>query len=187
MRWISRCAALLLCGWSCLAGDAAFWCVGESTKVRPGDEPAEKNLVWDGASRTVKIGSARNEYVAFQLAIRAQKEALAGVTVEPAPLQGPGGAEIPLSQIELFREHYLNVTVSSRGDAAHLLAHCTAGEHPAQMVPFQAKKYGAPFEIPAGRNQPVWVDVYVPEDAAPGVYKGVFRMKASIAMMPNVS
>ena len=33
------------------------------------------------------------------------------------------------------------------------------------MVPFDAKKFGAPFTVGAGRNQPVWIDIYVPEDA----------------------
>ncbi|MCW8133147.1 MAG: DUF4091 domain-containing protein [Planctomycetota bacterium] len=160
---------------------ADVWCVGESAKVMPGDPPQEKNLTWDGASKTVKLGSARNEYVAFQIAVRSGKEALGGVTVEPAALKGSGNAEIPAANIDLFVEHYLNVKVSSRGDANHLIAHCKAGEHPTQMVPFNAKKFGAPFEIAAERSQAVWVDVYVPEDAAPGVYKGVFKVKAGAA------
>jgi len=170
------CAALPLCG----AGEVPVWCVGESTKVKPGDQPQDKNLIWDGATKTVTLGSARNEYVAFQIAIRAADAALQDVTVVPGELKSATGASIPLANIEPFVEHYLNVKVSSRsgGEPKDIFPFCTAGEQPAQMVPFSAKKFGAPFSIAAGRNQPVWVDVFVPEDAKAGLYEGTFRIKA---------
>ena len=158
--------------------NAAVWCVGESTKVRPGDEPQATNLIWGAASRTVTLGSARNEYVAFQIAVRAVQGELKDVTVEAGDLGGPEGAVISKANINLFVEHYLDVKISSRSDASHLFPQCTAGEHPAQMVPFNAKKFGAPFAVGANRNQPVWVDIYVPEDARPGPYSGVFKVKA---------
>ncbi|MBI3832688.1 MAG: DUF4091 domain-containing protein [Planctomycetes bacterium] len=166
---------------------ASIWCVGESTKVMPSDPPQDKTVVWDGASKTVKLGSARNEYVAFQIAVRTGKDPLSGVTVEPAALKGSGNAEIPAANIDLFVEHYLNVTVSSRSDANGLIKQCKAGEHPTQMVPFNAKKYGAPFEIKGERSNAVWVDIYVPEGAAPGVYKGAFKVKAGEAALGTVN
>ena len=158
--------------------EASVWCVGESTKIKGADAPQDKNLAWNGATHTVTLGSARNEYVAFQIGIHADKDELQNVTVIPADLKGPGKAVIPAANIDLFVEHYLNVTVSSRSDEKNLFKDCTTGEHPTQMVPFTAKKFGAPFTVGAGRNQPVWVDIYVPEDATPGDYKGAFKVKA---------
>ncbi len=38
--------------------------------------------------------------------------------------------------------------------------------------------YALPFEVFRGQNQPIWVDVYVPKDAAAGVYEGKFRVTA---------
>jgi len=151
--------------------------VGESTKVKPGDPLQENNLAWTGASKTVTLGSARNEYVAFQIVIRSGQDELKDVTVVAGDLQGPGNAVIPVGNIDLFLEHYLNVKVTSRSDPGNIFRGVTPGEHPTQMVPFNAKKYGAPFVIGAGRNQPVWVDIYVPEDAVPGPYKGTFKVK----------
>ncbi|MGD0093030.1 MAG: hypothetical protein ABSE73_24220, partial [Planctomycetota bacterium] len=171
-------AALPLCG----AGEVPIWCVGESTKVKPDDPPPDqgKNLLWDAGAKTATLGSARNEYVAFQIAVRAADAGLEGVTVVPEDLKGPNGALLPAANIELFVEHYLNVKASSRGGGApkEIFPFCTAGEHPAQMAPFNAKKYGAPFAVAAGRNQPVWVDIFVPEDAKTGLYEGVLRLKA---------
>ena len=166
-----------------------IWCAGESIKIKPTDAPQEHNTVWDATAKKATLGSARNEYVAFQIAIQAQNDDLQGVTIVPAELKSSSGATIPISQIDLFVEHYLNVKVSSRGsgDPKDLMPQCTPGEHPAQMVPFEAKKYGAPFAIWAARNQPVWVDIYVPENAAPGVYSGTFKVKASELPLGDVA
>ena len=74
---------------------AAVWCVGESTKVKPGDAPQDANLTWNGAAKTVTLGSARNEYVAFQIAVRSAKDELKDVTVVVGDLKGPGSSVIP--------------------------------------------------------------------------------------------
>ena len=169
-----------------VAQQSAVWCVGESTKVKPGDAPQDRNLTWNGATKTVTLGSARNEYVAFQIAIRSVQDELKDVTVVAGDLKGPGTAVIPAANVDLFVEHYLNVKVTSRGDPEHINPGATAGEHPTQMVPFQAKKYGAPFAVGAGRNQPVWADIYVPEDAKPGDYTGTFQAKAGAKVISEI-
>ena len=165
----------------------SVWCVGESTKVKPDDAPQDKNLTWNGATKTVTLGSARNEYIAFQIAIQGAPEGLRAVTVVPGDLKGPGDTVIPAANVDLFVEHYLNVTITSRGDAKHLFPGTTAGEHPTQLVPFHAKKYGAPFTVGAGRNQPVWADIYVPEDAKPGDYHGTFKIMVGDSVASEVN
>jgi len=166
---------MLLFSLSALAGDARVWCVGESTKIMATDAPQSNNLVWDASNQTATLGSARNEYVAFQIGVRAPEAGLKDVTVVPVDLTGPNGS-ISVSNMDLFVEHYMNVTVTSRGDATSIFPFCTTGEHPTQMVPFSARKFGAPFAIGANRNQPVWVDIYVPETATPGEYRGLFKV-----------
>ena len=168
------------------AQQPAVWCVGESTKVRPSDAPQDRNLIWNGAAKAVTLGSARNEYVAFQIAIRSVQGELKDVTVAAADLKGPGSSVLPAANVDLFVEHYLDVKITSRSDPQNIVPGTTAGEHPTQMVPFHAKKYGAPFTIGAGRNQPVWVDIYVPEDASPGDYNGVFKVKVGEKVVSEV-
>jgi hypothetical protein len=180
-----RSAAVLLALLSSSAYAESVWCVGESVKVKPGDPPALKNLTWDGSSRTVTLGSARNEYVSFQLVVHAGTEGMQGVTVVPSDLKGPGTG-IPAANIDLFVEHYLEVTITSRSDPNHIFKGVTAGEQPTQLVPFDSKKYGAPFPVGAGRNQPVWVDLYVPEHALPGAYTGTFQVKAGAAALGTI-
>ena len=168
------------------------WCVGESIKVKPGDQAEAKSLTWNGSTKTVTLGSARNEYVAFQVAIRGAQAGLKDVTVVASDLKAEGGAGgapavIPSGNIDLFVEHYLKVKTTSRSDPKNIFPGTTAGEHPTQMVPFSARKYGAPFAVEAGRNQPVWVDVYVPEDAVPGVYRGTFTVKAGATVLSEIN
>jgi hypothetical protein len=170
-----------------VAQSPEVWCVGESTKVKPGDPPQERNLTWNGATKTVTLGSARNEYVAFQIAIRGAQEGGADITVVADDLKGAGSAVIPRANVDLFVEHYLTVKTTSRSDPKNIFPGMTAGEHPTQMVPFQAKKYGAPFTLGAGRNQPVWVDIYVPEEAAPGDYKGTFKVLAGKKVVSEIT
>src|SRR5262249_14484467 len=42
-----------------------------------------------------------------------------------------------------------------------------------------AKFVGAPFSLPADLNQPLWVDVHVPKNAAPGDYTGTITVSAA--------
>ena len=42
-----------------------------------------------------------------------------------------------------------------------------------------ARYRAAPFPVEAGHDQPVWVDVTVPRDAAPGVYRGTWTVTSN--------
>jgi hypothetical protein len=35
-----------------------------------------------------------------------------------------------------------------------------------------------PFDLEAGRNQPIWIDIFVPRDAAAGTYTGAFEVRS---------
>jgi len=188
MRLLGCCLFVLSLALPLLAAEprAVVWCANESTKVKPGDPVQAKNTVWNAEKRLVTIGSARNEYVAFQIITRAMQDDVQGVIVEPSELKSAKGDVIPVRNIDLFRQHYLNVTVTSRGSLTELLPYVSAGEHPTQMIPFHAKRLGAPFEVLPERNQPVWVDIYVPDDQAPGTYKGTFRVRSGNTVLSDV-
>jgi hypothetical protein len=152
--------------------DPVVWACGESLKVTPDAAPQTATSVWKGEGRNIGLHAARGEYVAFQVVVRAGAQPLESVEVRVPGLQGPGGAELAASNIDLFREHYLRVTVPSQFDNTEPVPEAKAGEQPVQMVPLRSPAPGKSFTIPAGRNQPVWVDVWVPEAQAPGDYRG---------------
>ncbi len=125
------------------------------------------NAVWDG--KRVSLFGCRGEYVSCQLVINnAGKQALAGVRVIAADLEGPGDSAIAGDEIELYKDWY-----AQNGDKKWQPAYC---------IPL---KHGEAFGIPdperrldGQRNQSVYVDVYVPKDARPGDYSGSVKVEA---------
>src|SRR5438128_12684249 len=55
------------------------------------------------------------------------------------------------------------------------------------MVPLRQPAPGTRFTVPAGRNQPVWVDVYVPEDQAAGDYSGQVQLLSAGQTVGNLN
>jgi len=125
------------------------------------------NAAWDGLK--IKLLGARGEYVSYQLCIENCEAApLTGIKVAPQPLNGPGGASIGGTRIELFRNWYAR----NRKDRWQP-AYCVPMAHSAAFsIPDPERK------LPKQQNQTVYVDVYIPKDAKPGNYKGSVRVEA---------
>jgi hypothetical protein len=152
------------------------WVTGPSHRVLR-SEKATACAIFDAEKGTVVLHAARNEFAAFQIVYDGPLQA---VNVAPAALRGPGGRAL---NIAFYREHFLPAPVLSQCDANTRPADCVAldarckalgapREFPEIMVPLDAKKHGAPFDVAAGGNEVVWGEVFVPEDAAPGLYQG---------------
>ena len=144
----------------------------------------------------VAIQAARNEWESFQVVVTAGDEHIKVVRAVLAELRGPDGARIGGDQISIFREDHVHVRQSTpRADLP-------PGLYPDPLVPFvnpvtgqpieprqQSRKrwgeplvttghdrFGVPFTVFRGQNQPLCVDVSVPRDAAPGDYRSTFRV-----------
>jgi len=196
--WVAcaLCVVLLFAVLPASADLAAIWAVDDGEKVFQDDltHPLKAgggdNSVWDGS--TVSVFAARNETVAFQLILQADGAGASAVNVTVSDLTD-GSAVIPGSHplpdpndtvgvgVELFTEHYLNVTEPSYNDPLYGGFYWTAAANPHitglipdALVPFSAAagKGGAPFDIGASLNQGVWVDIYVPRTAPAGIYTG---------------
>jgi hypothetical protein len=131
--------------------------------------------------------AARGEYEPFQVAVRALKDGLTGVRLSVDDLAGPKGKIIPASNISLYREHYVEVKTSSPNYNEKMsVMPGQPGWYPDALIPFidpatgrppeKAEFVPVPVDVPAGENQPFWVDVFVPRDAVPGRYKGKYTM-----------
>jgi hypothetical protein len=125
------------------------------------------NAVWDG--ETIQLFGARGEYVSYQLVIDRLDLAdpLTNVNVLVSDLTGSGGT-IGAADIELFKNWYAR---DKRGQW-----------QPAYLLPWGS---GRPFEIPdpqrafgSQRNQSMYVDVYIPKNAAAGTYHGAVTVEA---------
>jgi len=176
-----------------LPGIDRIWAVDDGLKVLRDDldNPAAAgsgNPVWDGEQ--ISLFGARNEVVAFQLILQSGESGASRVNVELSDLLDgaariPGSAHSPEDPydylgryVDLYTEHYLEVTKRSTGGNAWAPAARPSTNYlgwvPDALIPFAAAKDmgGAPFRIEPLQNQAVWVDLWIPRTAAPGIYNG---------------
>jgi hypothetical protein len=205
-------AALLPTTAGAAPGLRAVWAVDDGEKVFQDDlDHALKsggagNSVWNGA--TISLFGARNEIVAFQVILEANSEGAPNVNVTVSDLVGSEGGTIagshPLPDpndylgvgVELFTEHYLDVTQYSYYDPSCGGFYTTAAANPHitgwipdALIPFSAAigQGGAPFDVAADKNQGVWVDIYIPKLAPSGLYTGTLTVtvnSATAAQLP---
>lgn len=115
--------------------------------------------------------------------------ALTGVTMSASPLIDGAGHIISADHISFFREasiDFANISVTAHGNL-EVPQHSPSGDSriPDPLIPFldpyttPARAVGAPFNVAAGLNQPVWVDVFIPKDTLAGVYQAVITVSLS--------
>jgi hypothetical protein len=173
--------------------------VNESEKVRQTDRdhPAkagQRDSVWDG--HTIRIFGGRNETVGFQLILEAGGLGATGVNVALDSLVNgtfairnhpvsPDPFDFRGRRIELFMQSYVDVQTRSDwwlASARPLPDDLHTGMIPDALVPFEVRGTFAngcgsvPFSIGPLKNQGIWMDVYIPPDAIPGVYDGAIEV-----------
>jgi len=147
----------------------AAWSVNPLVKVFQDDLPTEP------VSR-VELSAARNECEVFQLALRSVRD-LKDVKVAVELPKGRDGATLP---VELNLVGYVRIDhptsyyrcdvpawYRKRPPAGRSGCDGWAGMWPDPLPPMR------PFALEADTTQPVWGTVRVPEDAAPGAYRGM--------------
>lgn len=158
---------------------AEVWVAGQSTKVMRNQKPAD-SAMYDSKTGTITLHAARNEFVSFQIVFSGDMK---DANVEKLVLKSGQSA---IDNVEMFREHYIASPIISTVGTNSEIWDCKrfdedlkkAGaprEFPVQMVPLSAKKHGAPFDVSAGKNEVVWVEIFVPEKAEKGDYTGSFK------------
>ncbi|HET6520795.1 MAG TPA: hypothetical protein VFG47_13390 [Geminicoccaceae bacterium] len=196
-RWSRSIAALLfggVLGWSppAFSQPAAgpiVWVTDGMQRVAPHGPP--------GRDRHIDIYAARGEYEPFQIVVRAPAGGLARVSLRWGGLRTRDGREIGAEHLTLYREHYVAI---AQGSANWLRDQPSPpgamrnepdgpGIYAEPLIPFRDPETGhdlrgarldaVPFRVAAGRNQPIWVDVFVPRDARPGAYHGRLRVTSA--------
>lgn len=146
------------------AATLTWWTADSLQKIKP-DDPKPGS-----SQKRAEMFAGRNEFEPFQIVLHAENGDATGIDVQSSDLRSPGGDTIPASNVTLYAEQFINVTQSS-------LAGGKPGRWPDALIPkvdryANEKRNAFPLKIAQGSNQPVWVDVYVPENTRPGVYSG---------------
>jgi hypothetical protein len=134
-------------------------------------------------NRILELFSARGEYEPFQVVIQASRGGLHHVTFRIGDLNGPRGAVIPHANLAVYREHYVHVGHASPVPKNMRRPPLGPGWYADALIPDVAHSERArlrafPFDLEAGKNQPIWIDILVPRDAAPGNYAGSFEVQS---------
>jgi len=141
----------------------AVWWADAARKIsRERPAPTERG-------EAIRISAARHEYEPFQLVLRPARD-LSNVTVRVSPLRPAPNFQSPISNLQfpisVCRVAYLHVEHPTDGTGV-------VGDWPDPLPPVEA-----PFDVRANENQPLWITVYVPEDAAAGDYDGTITLAA---------
>jgi len=148
-----------------MASSGTFWWCEADWKVSRDRLPPEAS---PETTKPIAISAAKNDVEGFQFVIRADDDTpITGLTGSVGELKGPNGAVIPTENIELLYAYYH--FVHSKTDDTGLVDYW-----PDALPPLNH-----PIDIEAGKNQPVWLNVKVPADAASGDYRGTFRLASA--------
>jgi len=105
---------------------------------------------------------ARDETEAFQLVVVSHGGGLEQVTVTAGPLKNRAGTRLP---VQWRRVGYVETGMPKYPTPY-------VGWWPDPLMP------PAPFAVKAGKRQPLWFDVSVPPNAAPGMYRGTVEIRS---------
>jgi hypothetical protein len=154
-------------------------------KDYPSGDFRSRNPVWDAASKTVSLKSARNEYVAFQLIVEAPGGRLDELDVALPELKDQAGNRVAARDIQIFKEWYVQVRRPSTGYEKSSLGPAWYAD---ALMPKRRSGLwsGFPFSIPDlhnnipdQKNHGIWFDIFVPHDrsaAPPGRYTGAVEV-----------
>jgi hypothetical protein len=117
----------------------------------------------------VGLFAARNEFESFQIVLRSDGNDTDGVDVQCSDLRSSQGG-ISAANITIYAEQFMDVTRPS-------FAGGTPARWPDALIPridryANEKRNAFPLTVRRGTNQPVWIEVYVPETTRPGEYDG---------------
>jgi len=140
--------------------------------------PLVKTKAFDPApahpAKNVELSAGRNEFEPFQIVLRCDGKDIPDLDVEFSDFRSQDGAEISRSHIIIYLEQFLDVTHPSTMESI-------AGLWPDPLIPrvdryANEKRNAFPFTVRHGRDQPLWVDVFIPDSTAPGNYTGSARV-----------
>lgn len=146
------------------------WVAPSLVRVRPSDSA--------GTATQLDLYAAKGETESFQIIVQAPPGGLSNVNVTTHSLGGPLAT--------LYREHYVYISPGTTDWYTNHNRPEGPGWYPDGLIPFVDPETGqppvggvleaAPFDLAAGENQPIWVDLHVPRTAAAGSYPCTFTV-----------
>ena len=161
------CLAVLTCGNATVAAPPVLGSADTMEKVfrdEPWTHPPAARLT---------VEAARNEVEGIQLVVVADKEIVRSATVEVSDLTGEAGGLIPKANVAWNVVGYVDTEQPNYPVRK-------VGSWPDPLLP------PAGFDVPAGQVQPLWINVQIPGDAKPGLYRGTVTLRLAAGQAQSV-
>jgi hypothetical protein len=145
-----------------------WWTTNPLAKVKPLDP------VPSVPAKSADLSAGRNEFEPFQIVLRAPSRELPGVDIDFSDFRTADGARIASSNVTVYLEEFVNLRRPSSIEGGD-------GLWPDPLIP-RVDRYtneprnAFPFTVRRGRNQPLWVEIFIPVAARPGKYTGSARI-----------
>lgn len=145
-----------------------WWTTHPLEKVKPLDPVPRVPL------KGVDLYAGRNEFEPFQIVLRGNTRDLADVDISFSDFRTVEGAEISSRNITVYLEGFMNLTRASSIEGGE-------GLWPDPLIP-RVDRYANearnafPFVVHRDRNQPLWVEIFIPVTARPGKSTGSARI-----------
>lgn len=154
-----------------------IWEVNPLVKVFPDTPPQVQ-------ARAISVELARNEYQAFQLALRGAVSGTTRLSIAVSPLKSRNGGE--LAPVKVERVGYVPVDYPSAYYSTEVPEWCRkvpqgagatdgwAGWWPDPLAP------GSSVDLSPNQTQPVWFTIHAPKTAAPGQYRAEVTLSTGV-------
>jgi hypothetical protein len=154
-----------------------WWTTNALVKVRPADAPPS-------VRQNVVLQAARNEFESFQIVVRNDAAPVQDIDIEIGDFTGPFGSVISNSNVTIYFERMIHLARPSSIAGEK-------GEWPDPLVPrvdrYEHERRNVfPFTLPLGRSQPLWIEIYVPLETAPGQYGATARILSGSATLATI-
>ncbi len=152
------------------------WVAGEMVNVSARTEAAVDASVFDQTTNRVKLFSAGNETVAFQVVVDAERSSIKGLQVSCSDLKSGQGKTIKAANVSAFRAQPMLIT---KYPPWHLRL--------VDTVPGPTYYYDALVDLGAGGEADrvkssdravLWIDLHVPRNAVAGKYSGKLEIRS---------
>lgn len=168
---------MLPCGCQITApGPLTVWIVQDGRPLGAEDLPLLENEIYSAWRAQVRLSTAINETVAFQIGLRTTAPPAGPFSIQITDLEGPGGRIEARTAISLYRMVWLRVEEYRSWYPAHTRQATLPRSFPDVLVPWEAQRGGGPVRLDSLTNEVLWVDLHVPVGTEPGVYRGTLRL-----------
>jgi hypothetical protein len=168
-----------MCTWLATVGcappaghEVQVWAAGPEAVLGAQAAPVLESAVFSESRGEIRLHTAINASVGFQLVMRAERVPAGPFTVELSDLAGPGGRLDSSELATIYRVQPVLVERFASWYPEHAGRPATPTVVPDILVPWDAPRGGGPIRFAQQGSEAVWVDLRVPPTIDPGEYRG---------------